>query len=69
MIAVLLTFVLTTLAYVALTFLAWRRVVEHLRDDPEASQAFSRHVLIPLLGRKSKEAPSEESKEASSHEA
>jgi len=49
---VVITFVLTSAAYGAVTYLILRRIAEHLKGNPEASKAFSEHVLIPVLGRK-----------------
>ena len=49
---VLLTFVATTGIYTGLLVLAFRRVARHLQGHPEAVQAVTEHVLLPLLGRK-----------------
>jgi len=49
---VLFTFLLTTALYGAGLFFAWRRVMEHLKENDEASRAFAEHILVPLLGRK-----------------
>ena len=48
---VLLTFLLTTALYGALALLAWQRLARHLKDNPQAVEAFTRHILLPLLGR------------------
>ena len=42
----------TTALYAVPVFIGVRRVMLHLKDNPEPCEAFSRHVLIPLLGRK-----------------
>ncbi len=47
-----ITFLFTTALYGALVWLAWRRVVVHLKENPEGVQAFTQHILIPLLGRR-----------------
>jgi uncharacterized protein YneF (UPF0154 family) len=49
----LITFVVTTASYGTGMFFAWRRIAEHLKENPEASRVFAEHVLIPLLARKS----------------
>jgi len=53
---VLLTFVATTGIYTGLLVLAFRRVARHLQGHPEAMQAVTEHVLLPLLGKKPLEA-------------
>jgi hypothetical protein len=42
----------TTALYAVPVFICARRLMHHLKDNQEACEAFSRHVLIPLLGRK-----------------
>jgi hypothetical protein len=54
---IILTFLLTTVALGALGFLALRRVAIHLKENPEGIEAVSKHVLLPLLGRKSAAQP------------
>jgi hypothetical protein len=48
---VLLTFVATTGLYTGLLLLAFRRVARHLQGCPEAVQAVTEHVLLPILGK------------------
>ncbi len=36
-------------------WLAWRRLAEHLKDNPEAVAAVAKHVFVPLLSEKEKE--------------
>jgi len=59
--ATLVTFVLTSAVYLgglgAVLFIAGRRLAEHLKGDSEAVAAVTRHVMIPLLGRKGKPSP------------
>ena len=57
MILVGITFVLTTGVFVSLIWLACRRVVHHLRGNPEAVKAVTEHVLLPMLGRKPEQKP------------
>ncbi|HTU92890.1 MAG TPA: hypothetical protein VMF69_22610 [Gemmataceae bacterium] len=52
MFLIFMTFLLTTAAYGALLWLACRRVLRHLKGNPEAVKAVTDHVLIPLLGRR-----------------
>jgi len=52
MFLIFLTFLLTTAGYGALLWLACRRIMRHLKDNPEAVKAVTEHVLIPLLGRR-----------------
>ena len=56
MMPVLLTLLATTAMYVALAAWGLRRIVRHLQGNPEAVQAVTEHVLVPLLGRKKPEA-------------
>jgi hypothetical protein len=53
---VLLTFVATTGIYSVLFILAFRRVARHLQGRPEAVEAVTEHVLVPLLGRQKDDA-------------
>lgn len=32
-----------------LAWLAWNRLTEHLRDNPEAAKLIAEHVIAPLL--------------------
>jgi hypothetical protein len=59
LILMLLTFVATTATYAGLLFLAFRRVARHLQGSPDAMQAVTEHVLVPLLGKKQDEAENE----------
>ena len=52
-----LMFLLTTGGYGFLLWLACRRIMEHLKGDPQATEAFTRHVLVPLFGRRKEAAP------------
>jgi hypothetical protein len=51
MLAIILTFLLTTAAYGVLLWLAVRRVLHHLQGNEEGIKALTRFVLVPLLGR------------------
>jgi hypothetical protein len=55
----LVTFLLTTGLYGFLFWLAFQRVVNHLRGNPEGVKAVTDHVLLPALGRKPKEGKGE----------
>jgi len=55
MFAIIVTFSLTTIVYASLMWLACRRVVHHLRGNPEAVKAVTEHVLLPMLGRKAEQ--------------
>lgn len=39
-----------------LAWLAWNRVTEHMRADPEAARLVAEHVIAPLLTGKKKDA-------------
>jgi hypothetical protein len=39
-----------------LAWLARQRIVNHLRENPQGVQAVTDHVLLPVLGKKPKEA-------------
>ncbi|HYV37931.1 MAG TPA: hypothetical protein VE988_19760 [Gemmataceae bacterium] len=54
-ILVLVTFIATTGVYLGLLILAFRRVARHLQGRPDAVEAVTEHVLLPLLGRKREE--------------
>ena len=45
----------TTALYAVPVFIGARRLVLHLKDNQEACEAFTRHVLVPLLGRKAEQ--------------
>jgi hypothetical protein len=51
-----LMFVLMMAATGALLWLAWRRMGEHLRGNPQAvaelTSALTTHVFVPLMGKK-----------------
>jgi hypothetical protein len=49
MFTILFTFVLTVLGLAALAVFLLRRVAAHVRDNPEAVEAISKHVLLPLF--------------------
>jgi hypothetical protein len=55
-IVMLSTFLATSAVFVLLLGLAIRRIIRHLQGDPEAVQAVTAHVLVPLLGRKKPDA-------------
>ncbi len=42
----------TTALYAVPVFFGARRLMLHLKDNQEACEAFTRHVLVPLLGQK-----------------
>jgi len=66
--AILVTFVLASAMYLGglgmVPFIVGRRLADHLKGDSEAVAAVTRHVLIPLLGRKANPAPAEVPKSA-----
>jgi hypothetical protein len=47
-----LTFLVTTVGYVLLLWLALRRVALHLQGNEAATKAVTEHVLVPILGRR-----------------
>jgi hypothetical protein len=49
---IFLVWLCTTALYAVPVFIGARRLMLHLKDNQEACEAFSKHVLIPLLGRK-----------------
>ena len=49
-------FVLCTGGYGFLLWLGCRKIMDSLKDDPQAAEAFTRVVLVPLFGRR-KETP------------
>lgn len=51
MIWILLTFVATIGICAGLLILAAHRVARHLQGRPDAVQAVTEHVLLPLLGK------------------
>ncbi len=53
-------FLLTIAGCGFLLWLGWRRIINHLKEDNEATEAFTKHVLIPVFGRKKSEPPKEE---------
>ena len=59
----LVTFLLTSAVFLGgfgtVLFIAGRRLADHLKGDAEAVAAVTRHVMIPLLGRKGKPASAE----------
>jgi hypothetical protein len=48
---ILLTFIATTGIYSGLLVLAFRRVARHLQGRPEAVQAVTEYILLPILGK------------------
>jgi hypothetical protein len=48
---IFLVWFLTTALYAVPVVIGVRRLMLHLKDNQEACEAFSRHVLIPLIGR------------------
>lgn len=57
------TFILTTILYGCLLFLACRRVAIHLRGNAVAAHAVAEHVLLPIIGRKEEKKPEEDEDE------
>jgi hypothetical protein len=55
LVAILVTFVLTTVLYAGLGLWGLARVIRHLQTNRAAVQAVTEHVLMPLLGRKSEQ--------------
>ncbi|MDB5309113.1 MAG: hypothetical protein JWO38_3315 [Gemmataceae bacterium] len=51
----LFTFILTSTGYWLLLWYALRRVLNHLRNNPEAQTAITKHVMTPLFGDKPEE--------------
>ena len=35
-----------------LVWLAWRRLAQHLKENPDGVAALTSHLFVPLLGRK-----------------
>jgi hypothetical protein len=56
LVAILVTFVLTTVLYAGLGVWGLMRVIGHLQTNRTAMQAVVEHVLMPLLGRKKDDA-------------
>jgi len=57
MLLIFVTFILTTVLYGCLLFLACRRVARHLQGNQEAVKAVTEHVLVPVLGRQTEHKP------------
>lgn len=57
MLAVVLTFFITTALYATVLFVLVRRVATHLQDKPDAAQVVMQHVVLPALARRSREQP------------
>lgn len=55
MFLIFLTFILTTGLYGFLLWLAFSRVAQHLKGNPEAVKAVMEHVLLPMLGRQAEQ--------------
>jgi hypothetical protein len=55
LVAILVTFVLTTVLYASLGVWGLMRVIRHLQTNRAAVQAVTEHVLMPLLGRTSEQ--------------
>jgi hypothetical protein len=51
LIAILLTFVLTSAAYSALGWLVARRLASHVRGNPDAARALVEHLFTPVFAR------------------
>jgi hypothetical protein len=49
---IFLVWFFTTALYAVPVFIGARRLMRHLKDNQDACEAFSRHVLIPLLASK-----------------
>ena len=59
-----LMFLLIVVAEGALCWFVWRRLGDHLKENPEAVAALVTHLCIPLLGKKNPpEVPPEESQQ------
>jgi len=52
---IFLVWFFTTVLYGVPVFMGARRLMMHMKENQEACEAFSRHVLVPLLGRKPEE--------------
>lgn len=50
-----LAFLLMASALGAVAYFAWLRLGAHLKDNEEGVEALSKHLLVPLIGRKEKE--------------
>ena len=48
---IFITWLITTLVYGALGWIAIRRVVKHLRGNEVGMRAVVEHVLLPMLGK------------------
>jgi hypothetical protein len=57
MILVIMTFILSVAVCACLVWRAGRRVAHHLRGNPEAVNAVTEHVLLPMLGRQDEQKP------------
>lgn len=51
MLTILLTFLMTTLAWLVLLGFGLRRLAFHLKGNEAAMQAVTQHVLLPLIGK------------------
>jgi hypothetical protein len=49
-----LMFLMMSAAGAAVLWLVWCRLGDHLKQNDEAVSALTRHLLIPLLGKKEK---------------
>jgi len=47
-----LAFVLLAGGGGTLMWFTWRRIAEHLKENPDAVAALTVHLFVPLLGRK-----------------
>jgi hypothetical protein len=55
MILILTTFILTTGLYGALFWLVARRLARHTQENPEAVNALSTHLFLPMFGKRARE--------------
>jgi len=51
----IIMFILMCAVLGTVAWLAWSRLGAHLKDNEEAVTAVTRHVLIPLMGKKKAE--------------
>jgi hypothetical protein len=52
-----LMFMLLAAGAGALTWFIWLRLGDHLKENEEGVRALTKHLLVPLMGKKAAEAP------------
>jgi hypothetical protein len=64
MLCFLVTVILTSAAWAGLLWFMLRRVVQHLRSNPDGVKAISEHIFIPMFKRKVEPAATEPAPQA-----